>query len=160
MLVALSRTIRDRDVAAPMSVMSTAKSAKFRVGIDLVRISRIEDSLQRFGERFLKRVFHPDEISYAKAAPFLSAQRLAARFAAKEAALKALRLAHRGVSWRDIEVRRAYDGDCALILHGGALLAAHEAGIEFESVSLTHEGDYASAVVLARAGFPATPLDP
>jgi holo-[acyl-carrier protein] synthase len=131
--------------------MPALSSNEMRIGVDLVRISRIEDSLRRFGERFLQRLFHPEEIAYAKAAPALRAQRLAARFAAKEAALKALRLAHEGVAWRDIEVRRDSDGDCALILHGSAALAARRLGLAVAGLSLTHEGDYAGAVVLARA---------
>jgi holo-[acyl-carrier protein] synthase len=118
------------------------------VGIDLVRISRIEDSLSRFGERFLNRLFHRDEIAYALSAPAVCAQRLAARFAAKEAVLKALRVAHCGIAWRDIEVRRASDGDCALILHGTAQRAARDASLQVTSLSLSHEGDYAAAVVL------------
>jgi len=122
-----------------------------RVGIDLVRISRIDESLMRFGERFMRRVFHADEIVYAmEAPPALRAQRLAARFAAKEAAMKALRVAHRGVPWREIEVRRSADGDCALVLHGSASQAACDAGFAVASLSLTHEGDYAAAVVLAQ----------
>ncbi len=122
-----------------------------RVGIDLVRISRIEESLQRFGDRFVRRLFHEDEILYAMAAPAARrAEYLAARFAAKEATIKALRVAHHGISWRDIEVRRSTDGDCALVLHGAAEKAAHEAGLSVASLSLTHEGDYAAAVVLAQ----------
>src|SRR5690349_2363078 len=102
-----------------------------RIGIDLVQIGRIEESLERFGERFTQRLFHEDEIAYAMAAPpALRAQRLAARFAAKEAALKALCLAGRGIGWREIEVRRKNDGDCMLILHGAAQKAAHEAGLK------------------------------
>lgn len=121
-----------------------------RVGIDLVRVSRIEESLQRFGDRFLRRLFSEHEVEYALDAPALSAQRLAARFAAKEAALKALRIAHCGVALRDIEVRRDGSGDCSLVLHGSAHQAARQAGLAVASVSLTHEGDYAAAVVLVQ----------
>ena len=139
--------------------MFTSSHSPSRVGIDLVRISRIEESLKRFGDRFLTRVFHRDEIAYAVAAPAVCAQRLAARFAAKEAAMKALHVAHRGIAWRDIEVRRASDGDCALVLHGSARSAAHEAGLEVTSLSLTHEGDYAAAVVLVQPQtLPSSPL--
>jgi len=121
------------------------------VGIDLVQVSRVEASLARFGERFLRRVFTDTEIAYATSAPTRTAERLAARFAAKEAAIKALDLADRqvGIGWRQIEVAREQSGKCRLILHGAARDAAADAGVAELSVSLTHEGDYSAAVVLA-----------
>jgi holo-[acyl-carrier protein] synthase len=121
------------------------------VGIDLVMVSRVEASLARFGDRFLRRVFTEGEIAYATSAPACTAERLAARFAAKEAAMKALDLADRNVAvgWRQIEVYREQSGKCRLILHGAARAAADDAGVGELSVSLTHEGDYSAAVVLA-----------
>ena len=120
-----------------------------RVGIDLVQVSRIAESLERLGERFLNRVFTRDEIAYATAAPALAAERLAARFAAKEATLKALRLDEGGgIDLRDIEVRRSPSGACELLLHGRAGRAAEVAGIAHLALSLSHEGDYAAAVVV------------
>ena len=121
------------------------------VGIDLVQVSRVEASLARFGERFLRRVFTDTEIAYATSSPARAAERLAARFAAKEAAFKALDLAddHGGIGWRQIEVTREQSGKCRLILHGAARAAADDAGVAELSVSLTHEGDYSAAVVLA-----------
>jgi holo-[acyl-carrier protein] synthase len=119
------------------------------VGIDLVRVSRVAASLEQFGERFLRRVFTDAEVAYATASPALTAERLAARFAAKEAAVKALGLAERGVGWRQIEVTRQPSGMCQLSLHGAAHDAAAEAGVVELSVSLSHEGDYATAIVLA-----------
>ena len=79
-----------------------------KVGIDLVDVSRIAASIDAFGERFLRRVFTEGEIAYARSAPALTAERLAARFAAKEAAKKALEL--EGVAWRDLEVARSPNG--------------------------------------------------
>jgi len=117
------------------------------VGIDLVRVSRVSESLARFGDRFLRRLFTDAEIAYATAAPALTAERLAARLAAKEAAIKALGLAEIGVGWRQIEVARRPSGRCELILHGAALEAARTFGDL--AVSLSHEDDYASAVVMA-----------
>jgi holo-[acyl-carrier protein] synthase len=121
------------------------------VGIDMVMVSRVKDSLARFGDRFLRRVFTPGEIAYATSSPDSAAERLAARFAAKEAALKALDLADHpvGIGWRQIEVHREQSGKCRLILHGAARAAADAAGVAELSVSLTHEGDYSAAVVLA-----------
>jgi holo-[acyl-carrier protein] synthase len=125
-------------------------SSKIRVGIDLVRVSRVEESLARFGERFMRRVFTPGEIAYATSAPALAAERFAARMAAKEAAVKALRLAEQGVGWREIEVQRDASGACELVLHGTACDIAAAAGVDDLSVSLSHEGDYATAVVVTR----------
>lgn len=119
-----------------------------QVGIDLVQISRIAESLDRFGERFLRRVFTADEITYATAAPALTAERLAARFAAKEAVMKALRLVEHPGAWRDIEVRRSSSGACALALHGSVRAAADRVGATSFALSMSHEGDYATAVVI------------
>ncbi|HTP40592.1 MAG TPA: holo-ACP synthase [Steroidobacteraceae bacterium] len=122
-----------------------------RVGIDLVRVSRIAESLEQFGARFLNRVFTAGEIAYASAAPALTTERLAARFAAKEAALKALGLAGRGVGWRDIEVLHGAVGP-ELRLHG----AAAQAGAVELALSLSHEGDYATAIVITQLAFTRT----
>jgi holo-[acyl-carrier protein] synthase len=126
-----------------------------RVGIDLVRVSRIAESLEQFGERFMRRLFTDGEIAYATSAPARTAERLAARFAAKEAAIKALDLAGRGVSWRQIEICRTASGHCELVLHGdlGELVRGSDL-----AVSLSHEGDLATALVVAtvpRLGRPA-----
>lgn len=122
------------------------------VGIDLVQLSAVRESIAKFGERFMRRVFTEAELTYATAAPDLTESRLAARLAAKEAAIKALDLAERGVGWREIEVTRGPSGAPALVLHGNALAAAEEAGGTTLSVSLSHEGDYATAVVLSVRG--------
>ena len=125
---------------------------RIRVGIDIVRISHIAESIERFGQRFLRRIYTADEIAYAEAAPTLRAERLAARFAAKEAGLKALQLADAGVSWTDLEVHRAQSGDCELRLHRSAHSAARASGICDIALSLSHEGDYATAIVMAQRG--------
>ena len=127
--------------------MATA-APRLRVGIDLVQVSRVAESLDRFGERFLRRLFTDEEIRYSESAPGLTAMRLAARFAAKEAARKALDLD--GVGWREIEVRRAPTGAVELVLHGAA--AASAGDLDALALSLSHEGDYATAVVVAHLG--------
>ncbi len=109
------------------------------------------ESLERFGERFLRRVFTAGEIEYATSAPALSTARLAARMAAKEATVKALGLVD-GVGWRQIEVERAPSGACGLVLHGAAGDYARAAGVLSLSLSLSHEGDYATAVVVSQFG--------
>jgi holo-[acyl-carrier protein] synthase len=125
-------------------------SGSLRVGIDMVSISRITESLERFGQKFLQRIYTAEEIAYATSAPALAAGRLAARFAAKEAALKALQLADKGVPWTDLEVYRSQSGDCELRLHGAAFAAATSNGIANIALSLSHEGDYATAIVMAQ----------
>ena len=119
---------------------------KLAVGIDLVMVSRIASSLEHFGERFLHRIFTPGEIAYAMAAPALTVERLAGRFAAKEAAMKALGLAGRGVGWRQIEVTTSDSGAPELQLHGEARALAVAAGDL--ALSLSHEGDFATAIVI------------
>lgn len=114
--------------------------SRLRVGIDLVQISRIAGSLDAFGERFLRRVYTDGELAYARRDP----ERLAARFAAKEAAKKALGL--EGVGWRELEVVREASGACELVLHGAARAAAGERTL---ALSMSHEGDHAAAVVIA-----------
>src|SRR5205085_3129716 len=126
-----------------------------RVGIDLVQVSRIADSLDRFGARFTDRLFTAAELAYANAAPELTCERLAARFAAKEAAKKALGLTD-GIGWRDIEVARARSGACELVLHGPAAAGAGPCTL---ALSLSHEGDYATAVVIADRTTPLTPVE-
>jgi holo-[acyl-carrier protein] synthase len=110
-----------------------------------VQVSRIAESMRLFGERFTRRLFTSAEIAYCSASEVGAAERFAARFAAKEAALKALRLTE-GVDWRELEVVRADSGACTLLLHGDL---ARRAGPWVLSVSLSHEGDLATAVVVA-----------
>jgi holo-[acyl-carrier protein] synthase len=119
-----------------------------RVGIDIVQVSRIDESLREFGERFARRLFTERELADAATAPSQRTERLAARFAAKEATLKAFDLCESGIDWRDMEVRRRADGSCALHLHGKAatLAATHNDDI---ALSLSHDGDYAVAIVAA-----------
>lgn len=120
-----------------------------RLGIDIVHIARIEESLGKFGDAFARKMFAAGEIAYCDAAPHDRAQRYAARFAAKEAAIKALSLSEAGISWREIEVVRASDGSCSLVLHGQVATIAKEANIRRCIVCLSHDGEYAAAVVAA-----------
>jgi holo-[acyl-carrier protein] synthase len=122
---------------------------RLRVGLDVVDIRRVSDSIDRFGDRFVRRLFSEAEISYAHAGEGRTAERLAARFAAKEAAIKAFDLAEAGVNWRDIEVEKLNDGACRLALHGRAAAQAQRLGVRDIALSLSHDGDYAAAVVTA-----------
>jgi holo-[acyl-carrier protein] synthase len=120
-----------------------------RIGLDLVHIARIEESLRAFPARFTQRFFTQGEIDYAESAPTQRAERYAARFAAKEAAIKALSLSEAGLDWRDVEVLRAADGACSLALRGEAEKAARAQRVGRVLVCLSHDGEYAAAVVAA-----------
>ena len=120
-----------------------------RVGFDLVQISQIEASLEQFGDRFSQRIFTADELHYAFLGEGLHAQRLAARFAAKEATIKALQLSHFGIGWRDIEIKKSQTGACEVALHDKVARLAKNMGVSKIRVSLSHEGDYAGAMVTA-----------
>lgn len=124
-------------------------SARLRVGLDVVDIRRVSESMERFGMRFAQRLFSEEEIAYAHAGEGQAAERLAARFAAKEAAIKAFDLAERGVGWHDIEVRKLPSGACSLALRGRAAAEAERLGVCEIALSLSHDGDFAAAVVTA-----------
>ncbi len=134
-----------------LSVCPVFAPAGLRVGVDIVHVSAIADSLAEFGERFMHRIFSVDEAAYAKAAPAHTMQRLAARFAAKEAGIKAFGLSEAGIGWRDIEVRKSPDGSCTLAFHGRAADAVRRTGCTDVTLSLSHDGDYATAMVAALA---------
>lgn len=121
------------------------------VGIDTVDVPRIQRLWQRSGERFLARVFTPAEAAYCltRAHP---AESLAARFAAKEAAMKCLRTGWAdGLGFRQVEVVRTAAGAVDLALHGEAATLAQRLGIRRWHLSLTHTATSASAFVLAEA---------
>lgn len=123
-----------------------------RVGMDLVSVASVEESLSLHAERYLERVFTPREVADCSPSGAPEPERLAARFAAKEAALKVLRPADVGVPWRAIEVRRDAGGWVELELSGAAATLAREAGVTELAVSLTHEAGTAAAVVIAEVG--------
>src|SRR5580698_6288984 len=117
-------------------------------GIDLVEIGRIQHSVDRFGARFLDRVFTRAEQAYC-AGKRMSAESFAARFAAKEAAAKALGTGiSRGVSWLELEVVREPSGRPTLQLSGRAAAIAAQLGVARVSLSLTHSRDLSLAVVV------------
>lgn len=118
-------------------------------GFDIVQISRISASVERFGPAFTHRLYTLRELTQVTHGNALNHDSLAARFAAKEAVIKALALSEAGVSWRDIEVIKLPDGHCELQLHGPVAARAVQAGCSHWQLSLSHEGDYAGAVVMA-----------
>lgn len=114
-------------------------------GVDVIEIERIANALARWGDRFLHRVYTDGEIAYCRG----RAQSLAGRFAAKEAASKALGIGMRRIRWRDIEILPDHRGKPMVYLHGRAAHAAGTQGIAGLDVSITHSKTDAVAVVVA-----------
>src|SRR5947207_15690653 len=118
------------------------------IGSDLAQVERIRKSIAQYGERFLHRVYTDRERAYAssKANP---AERYAARFAAKEAGMKAIGTGWRhGVTWKDFEVVNERSGRPILVLRGVAREIADRMGVESISISLTHTAEMAYAIVI------------
>ena len=117
-------------------------------GVDITEVSRIKAILERFGDRFLARVYTPEEIRYCTSKAN-SAERLAARFAAKEAGMKALGTGLRhGITWRDLEVVRQPGGRPTLRFSGVAAEFAERLRCKRAHLSLTHTADQAMAFVI------------
>ncbi len=117
-------------------------------GVDLCEVPRIEAAIARYGRRFVERIYTPLEIAYAesKANRF---ERFAARFAAKEAGMKALGTGWRGgITWKDFEVANLPSGRPTLRFHGKAAEIATRLGVERVALSITHTKDQALALVI------------
>jgi holo-[acyl-carrier protein] synthase len=117
-------------------------------GVDLAEVDRIEQSLKTFGARFQERIFTPGEIAYCER--FRNrAERYAARFAAKEAGMKALGTGwRRGIRWVDLEVVRQPGGRPTLVFSGEAAKIAERLGVRHVALSLTHTAQQALAQVI------------
>ena len=116
-------------------------------GVDIIEITRVRQVAERYGERFLRRIYTEGEVAYCRG----RAPQLASRFAAKEAVMKALGTGTRGVRWRDIEVVRERGRAPRILLHGTALARAEMLGIDHLSVSLSHSKEYAVAFVVGES---------
>jgi holo-[acyl-carrier protein] synthase len=117
-------------------------------GVDLAEVARIRASIERYGERFIRRVFTEREAAYAerKANKY---ERYAARFAAKEAGMKAIGTGWSGgIAWRDLEITNLPSGRPTLALHGVAREVADRLGVQAIHLSLTHTSEQAIAWVL------------
>jgi holo-[acyl-carrier protein] synthase len=123
---------------------------KILVGTDVQPIDEVAASMTQFGERYTRRLFTDHEIECCGENPVTAAPGLAARFAAKEAVLKILDSTSRVPPWKSIEVQRESRGAPKIVLRFEAADLAHEQGIENISLSLSHGGGIASAVVVAQ----------
>jgi holo-[acyl-carrier protein] synthase len=117
-------------------------------GVDLCEVTRIKDAITRHGRRFVERIYTEREIAYAESKANLY-ERYAARFAAKEAAMKAIGTGwHGGVRWRDFEVTNLPSGRPTLQFHGKAAEYAKKLGVQNISLSITHTSVQAMAIVV------------
>jgi holo-[acyl-carrier protein] synthase len=117
-------------------------------GIDIAEVPRLAAAIERFGERFLRRIFTEAEVCYCESKAN-RVERYAARFAAKEAGMKALGTGwSRGVRWRDLEVSRQPGGRPTLVFHGQAAEFARRLGVAHTALSLTHTAAEAIAQVI------------
>lgn len=118
------------------------------IGIDVVDCSRIEDSIKRFGDRFLQRVFTAGEIAYSQSMKF-PARHFAARFAAKEALSKAFGTGiGKSMGWRDLDVQKKASGEPFVVLSGGAEKMAKERGVGKIWISLSHTDSVGMATIV------------
>ena len=120
------------------------------VGVDIVEVARVRAILDRHRDRFLARVFTPQEVTDCAG----RVTSLAARWAAKEAVSKALGCGWEGIRWTDIEIVRQARGQPAVVLHGPARAAAERQGLVHWAISLSHAEAYAVAFVVASGGQP------
>ncbi len=120
-------------------------------GVDLAEVDRIREAIERHGQRFIERIYTPAEIAYVerKANRY---ERYAARFAAKEAGMKAIGTGWRGgVRWRDFEVTNLPSGRPTLRFHGAAAQFADRLGVRNIALSITHTAVQAMAIVILEA---------
>jgi holo-[acyl-carrier protein] synthase len=117
---------------------------KYSVGVDIIEIDRVKDVIDRWGQRFLGRIYTEAELDFCRG----RVPELAVRFAGKEAVMKALGTGRKGVSWRDIEILPNRRRAPLVYLHGRARRRARKLGIEEMAISLSHSRNYAVASVV------------
>jgi holo-[acyl-carrier protein] synthase len=124
----------------------SAQASGTAIGVDIIEIGRIKRAIARWQDSFLKRIYTRTELENHH-----NISSLAARFAAKEAVMKALGTGTRGVSWTDIEVLTNGDGPPLIRLYGRALQKSTEVGIARFDISISHSRKYAIAFVIGHA---------
>ncbi len=128
---------------------------EYAVGIDIIEIARVGKVLERHPERFLRRVFTPEEVAFCRG----RVPEIAARFAAKEAVMKALGTGARGLAWREIEILPNQRGKPLVYLHGDAHKRGAAIGLRGIDISLTHSNEFAIAAVVGAADDASTNRD-
>ena len=127
------------------------------IGVDLVECARIERSIERFGEKFLHRVFTEGEVAYSMSMKF-PARHLAARFAAKEAVSKAFGTGiGKAMGWRNIDICKKPSGEPFLVFSGPAQELAAKRGVTSALITLSHTDNHAMATVVLEGAAPSEP---
>ena len=124
------------------------KIPKIKIGTDICQINRVQSIYKKYGGRFLYRVLTKNEIKYVTSNTKNLINRLAGRYAAKEATSKVLGTGLKGVYFKEIEILREASGAPKIILHKRAKLKAKEKGLNYFEVSISHERDFAIAIVV------------
>jgi holo-[acyl-carrier protein] synthase len=127
-------------------MVTSALASRIAIGVDIIEIDRIKRALTRWQDTFLKRIYTQAELEKHH-----NISSLAARFAAKEAVMKALGTGTRGVSWTEIEILTNGDGAPLIRLYGRALQKSTEIGIAQFDISISHSRKYAIAFVIGHA---------
>ena len=118
------------------------------IGVDLVECARVQHSLDRFGDRFLHRIFTEGEIAYSQSMKF-PGRHLAARFAAKEALSKAFGTGiGKAMGWKDIDVHKKPSGEPFVVLEGGAKQLGADRGVTKVWITLSHTDNHAMAMIV------------
>ncbi len=149
---------RPGPAADPVIPPGTVPEGTTELGIDIIKVDRIAHTIERFGERFSRRVLTDAERRYVRNRP----ENFAGRWAAKEAVSKVLGLGVRGVGWTEIEIERLPTGQPSVRLNGRAAARAEQLGMGRIAVSISHEAEYAVAVafgVRTAGGRYVFPLD-
>ena len=121
---------------------------RIKIGTDICQINRVKSIYKKFGKRFLQRVLTENEIKYVASNRKHVINRLAGRYAAKEAASKVLGTGLKGVYFKEIEILREPSGAPKIVLHKRAKVKAKEKGLNYFEVSISHERDFAIAIVI------------
>lgn len=122
---------------------------ELKIGTDICSVKRIEQTYEKFGQKFLEKILTESEREYVLSRPAHRATTLAGRFAAKEAVSKALGTGWRTIGWKDVEIIRHPSGAPSVVLHGRARDLAARLGLTRFEVSVSHEREYATAFVVA-----------
>jgi len=126
------------------------------IGTDIIEVTRIREALDRWGERFLNRIYTGTELKLCKNKP----ERLASRFAGKEAVMKALGTGAKGINWREIEIASEPGGKPVVCLYGKAREKADSLGLDELAISLSDSKEYAVAFVVGETGQDGTGQNP
>jgi holo-[acyl-carrier protein] synthase len=114
------------------------------IGIDIIEIDRIKEAISRWGKRFLNRIYTEAELNLCQG----KTESLAARFAGKEAIMKAITAPLTAATWKEIEILSGSEGEPVVLLHGHSLIAARKLGLSGFEISLSHSRENAIALVI------------